>query len=676
MNIFSKFFKKSTFECNSIVSLANLVKDPDKDFFNKHKQDVKELEKTYGEIIKQNKTITSLDFTLPNNNKDSNYYSTTLLKITMELDKILNPVNNSEKRNDIDTKILIGKLNYYSMELSNYKDILFIQKRALTNIKHKVLLTKDVQKQKRINEAINTKIEQISNELIAINSLYNSNNIEINNYLSLVESSSLRCITDSEDYIKILHKEDLSYIKELGLPTTDENITITNIIKMEVELEKFIHFNDKVILHDYLLFKAHPKIYTMDQIDRLITRLRIYRKFKTDDNSKYYLSFMYQAKYERIKSQYVHNLEIRHTFDTDDVEERAYFVNALEKDIYNFKKDKGLKDTYQDNYKDILNIIDGLSKTYDEYKYEYLLTNSNKLKILFNIDNPFKLEKVYKETKISKYNIPYLNELEKVYVFDDSISLETVSRLYLHQIGDTSAKTKKYLKLFGQNNNETNQNNISLNKDLLSHNDNYEYAKLYKIVKSCFSKIHTDFNEYELYQGLKSVNFDTNFKINSILSTSLDLSSKEKMSLELYLELCSLGDEMRKKKVILNQELESFNYTRSPLFNDTPLDVKEFVINDDVKIFYFNDIDFKYDTGKEVSFRIDLENSKLAQNKVEFLRFIETCKYLSNFYDIVIIDKNTEIEFYFKFYKRSTLEIIYKTIMLMKEDNLPLLRLK
>lgn len=234
MNIFSKFFKKSTFECNSIVSLANLVKDPDKDFFYKHKQDIKELEKTYGEILKQNKTITTLDFVLPKSNNDSNYYSTTLLKITMELDNILNPVNNSEKRNDIDIKILIGKLNYYSMELSNYKDILFIQKRSLTNMKHKVLLTKDVQKQKRINEAINTKIEQISNELIAINSLYNSNNIEINNYLSLVESSSLRCITDSEDYIKILYKEDLSYIKELGLPTNDENITIANIIKMEV----------------------------------------------------------------------------------------------------------------------------------------------------------------------------------------------------------------------------------------------------------------------------------------------------------------------------------------------------------------------------------------------------------------------------------------------------------
>ena len=86
MNIFSKLFKKKSVECNSIVSLANLVKDPDKDFFNKHKQDVKELEKTYGEILKQNKTITSLDFTLPNNNKDSNYYSTTLLKITIELD--------------------------------------------------------------------------------------------------------------------------------------------------------------------------------------------------------------------------------------------------------------------------------------------------------------------------------------------------------------------------------------------------------------------------------------------------------------------------------------------------------------------------------------------------------------------------------------------------------------
>ena len=45
MNIFSKLFKKKSVECNSIVSLANLVKDPDKDFFSKHKQDVKELEK-------------------------------------------------------------------------------------------------------------------------------------------------------------------------------------------------------------------------------------------------------------------------------------------------------------------------------------------------------------------------------------------------------------------------------------------------------------------------------------------------------------------------------------------------------------------------------------------------------------------------------------------------------
>lgn len=665
MNIFSKLFKKKSVECNSIVSLANLVKAPDKDFFNKHKQDIKELEKTYGEIIKQNKTITSLDFVLPNNNKDLTYYSTTLLKITMELDKILNPVNNSEKRNDIDIKILIGKLNYYSMELSNYKDILFIQKRALTNIKHKVLLTKDVQKQKRINEAINTKIEQISNELIAINSLYNSNNIEINNYLSLVESSSLRHITDSEDYIKILYKEDLSYIKELGLSTMDENETLSNIIKMEVNLEEFIHFNDKVILHDYLLFKAHKITYTMDQLDRVITRLRIYRKFKTDEYSNEYLNDVYQAKYEHIKAQYVHNLEIRYTFDVDDKEEKTYFTNALEKDVNDLKKQ--IKELYRFDYKDILIIIDGLSKTNGEYNYEYLLSNHNKLKVLFNIGNPFKLEIFYKEEKASKYNIPYLNELENVYTFDDSVLIETISRLYLHQIDNVGNKLDRYKRNF---------DDTPFISEGVPKNEYYYYAKLYKIVKSCLSKVKSDSDRYYLYQGLKSVNFDTNFKINSILSTSLDLSSKEKMSLELYLELCSLGDEMRKKEVILNQELESFNYTRSPLFNDTPLDVKEFVINDDVKIFYFNDIDFKYDTGKEVSFRIDLENSKLAQNKVEFLRFIETCKYLSNFYDIVIIDKNTEIEFYFKFYKRSTLEIIYKTIMLMKEDNLPLLRWK
>ena len=667
MNIFSKLFKKNTIACNSIVSLANLVKEPDKDFFNKHKQDIKELKKTYGEIIKQNKTITSLDFALPNNNKDSSYYSTTLLKITMELDEILNPVNNSEKRNDIDVKIIIGKLNYYSLELSNYKDRLFIQKRALTNLKHNVLLIKDVQKQKRINEAINTKIDQISNELIAINSLYNSNNIEINNYLSLIESSSLRHITDPEDYIKILHKEDLSYIKELGLSTADENATIANIIKMEVELEEFIHFNEKVILHDYLLFKAQQGKYTMPKIDRLITRLRIYRKFKTDEYSNEYLNFVYQAKYEHIKAQYVHNLDTGYTFDVDDKEEKTYFINALEKDINDLKKSKALKDLYPNNYKDIISIIDGLIKTNGEYNYKYLLSNHNKLRVLFNIENPFKLEKFYKEEKTSKYNIPHLDELEKVYAFDDRVLIETISRLYLHQIDNIGNKIDNYKKNF---------DDTPFIAEEVPKNEYYYYAKLYKIVESCLSKVRSTSDRYYLYQGLKSVNFDTNFKINSILSTSLDLSSKTGISLELFLELSSLGDEMRKKEVILNQELESFTYMRSPLFNDTPLDVKEFVINNDVKTFSFNDVDFKYDTGKEVSFRIDLENSKLAQNKVEFLKFIETCRYLSNFYDIIIVDKKTEKEFYFKYYKRSSLEIIYKTIMLMKEDNLALLRWK
>ena len=199
----------------------------------------------------------------------------------MELDNILNPVNNSEKRNDIDVKIIIGKMKYYSMELLNYKDRLFIQKRALTNMKHKVFIIKDIQKQKRINEAINTKIEQISNELIAINSLYNSNNIDIKLPVRKVEIYSLELL--DFDGTSITFKTKVSkgtYIRSLIEDICNDLNTIgtmSNLIRTKqgnFSIEESYTLNDiengnykSLSIHEFL---NYPSIEIPDEYLKLI----------------------------------------------------------------------------------------------------------------------------------------------------------------------------------------------------------------------------------------------------------------------------------------------------------------------------------------------------------------------------------------------------------------------
>lgn len=634
MKIKDILFKKKGNECESLILPENLIKEPDDLFYKENDAKLITITKEFTNILKESKTITSVDLSLKSIYKDSSFYSSTLSKIYQDLDEILDPIKKSEKRNDIDIFIIMGKLKYYQTSLLLYKDNLFLQRKSLQDIR-KLRFSKNK------HESIDSKITQIELEIVTINNLIQANELQTYGFTKLIENTSLNHIEDKKEHLEKIYNSDLVYITNLGKTNSSKEISITNIIMMESYLEEYTYFNEQTILQRYLLFKAKKSDFTMDDINDLIIKLRIYQNFKNSHEAKEYLKEVYKYKYDLIKDQYLYNKTVKYTFDTKDAYEKEYFTLFLEKDINDIKNSDELENTYKNNYNTIINIINELTKMYDEYKYEYILKNETKLKILFNITNIIGLINLFEEIKVSNYNIPYKDELEKIYSFEDNISLETLSRLYIHQMDSTNIKLTKFLKLFDSNLEENFKNNMQVNIVSLSHNEFYQYARLYKIAKENQSKLLNE-THYTLYQGLTGIYNTSSFNISS-LESALNMISTDKMSMQLFLELANLYYEMKNQKIIFNHELETFNINRSPLLMDEELNIKEMIINDKLKEFSYFDIPFDSSTKSKIDIEIDFDNSSLFENEESTYEFLKECIKLSNSVDVNIINISNNI---------------------------------
>lgn len=663
MNIKNILFKKKNNECESLILPENLIIEPDDIFYKENESKLIKITKEFTNILKEPKTITSVDLLLRDIYKDSTFYSSMLSKIYQELDEILDPLNKSEKRNGIDILIIMAKLKYYQTNLLLYKDNLFLQRKSLQDIR-KLRFSKNK------HETINSKITQIELEIVTINNLIQANELQTYGFTKVIENSSLKHCEDKEEHLENIYNTDLEYLNNLGKTNSSKEISITNIVMMESYLEEYTYFNESKILQKYLLFKAKPYDFNMNDINDLIIKLRIYQNFKNNQETKEYLKEVYKYKYDLIKQQFIDYKPIVYTFNTKDVYEKECFTSFLENDINIIKHSDELKNIYKDNYSTLISIVDELTKMHEEYKYEYILMNNIKLMILFNINNIIGLTSIYKTLKVSYYNIPYVGELTKIYSFEDNISLETVSRLYLHQIDASNIKLTNFLKLFDSRLEENFKNNLKDNINGLSRNEYYQYARLYKIANEYRNKI-TNEHDYTLYQGLTGIYNTNGFNITS-LETALNMISTDKISMQLFLELSNLYYEMKDKKIEFNYELEEFNINRSPLIMDEELKINEIVINDKLKNFSYSDIAFDSSTNSTINILIDFDNSSIFENEESAYDFLRECIKLSNSVDVNIIDTSNNITITYGI-KRKTIitpENLYNLMFNINESKL------
>lgn len=83
-----------------------------------------------------------------------NNYINSITKTIIELDYIMNLVNNSDKRNNVDLEIILSKLKYYVVLLNNYKEDLFIRWKALDIVSRRNII--NVNKRDAIYRKINS----------------------------------------------------------------------------------------------------------------------------------------------------------------------------------------------------------------------------------------------------------------------------------------------------------------------------------------------------------------------------------------------------------------------------------------------------------------------------------------------------------------------------------------
>ena len=238
MKLFNWLFKKEK-ESNNVklVNLQDFIKMPSSSFYNKHNEEYQKYYKEYTKVLKEKRSLTSVDITI---NEDINLHINNITRSILELDKILDPVNNNAKRNNIDLKIIISKLKYYMIELNDYKEELFIKWKALKDINKKIFLSNN----KRC--AINERINSIINELVIVNSNMNAISLEISTYLNLIDASNIKIIDNTDKFLTKRYNMLKEYLRLFDISCDSENVNIESIVYMEILLEKYFVTYDVV----------------------------------------------------------------------------------------------------------------------------------------------------------------------------------------------------------------------------------------------------------------------------------------------------------------------------------------------------------------------------------------------------------------------------------------------
>ena len=523
MKLFNWLFKKEKESNNvNLVNLQDFIKMPSSSFYNKHNEEYQKYYKEYTKVLKEKRSLTSVDITI---NEDVNLHINNITRLILELDKILDPVNNNAKRNNIDLKIIISKLKYYMIELNDYKDKLFIKWKALKDINKKIFLSNN----KRC--AINERINSIINELVIVNSNMNAISLEISTYLNLIDASNIKIIDNTIDFLTKRYNTLKEYLHTLKIKNKNEDITIENIVYMEILLEKYIVKKDIIKYIKDNVGKNHD-------YDRLITMCVIVKDFSNKDVD----DLLEEIIKQKVKL-YKENCKREGTLKEPLLNNKTsiYEANVLEKIIFN-EINIALENTKNKEKRECLRNI-----LMDEtgYNIKNILKDTKKLSVLFNIN--YNLYDFFSKTNI-KNNL----NLNCYTWSTDEITLLEYFRIIEH-IENVGKKDIQIIKKVYDYNNEWNIKNLNILNILKEY---YPYYELYKTLK---------FNKNEICFRVKRICFDfKNITDEYIPKTNIESEIEKIMFLK---DVFNYRKQNGNSVIYANAKLESFHFCGSLLEN-------------------------------------------------------------------------------------------------------------
>ena len=523
MKLFNWLFKKEK-ESNNVklVNLQDFIKMPSSSFYNKHNEEYQKYYKEYTKVLKEKRSLTSVDITI---NEDINLHINNITRSILELDKILDPVNNNAKRNNIDLKIIISKLKYYMIELNNYKEELFIKWKALKDINKKIFLSNN----KRC--AINERINSIINELVIVNSNMTAISLEISTYLNLIDASNIKIIDNNIEFLTKRYNTLKEYLHTLKIKNKNEDITIENIVYMEILLEKYIVKKDIIKYIKDNVGKNHD-------YDRLITMCVIVKDFSNKDVD----DLLEKIIKQKVKL-YKENCKREGTLKEPLLNNKTsiYEANVLEKIIFN-EINTALENTKNKEKRECLRNI-----LMDEtgYNIKKILKDTKKLSVLFNFN--YNLYDFFSKTDI-KNNL----NLNCYTWSTDEISLLEYFRIIEH-IENIGKKDIQIIKRVYDYNNEWNIRNLNILNILKEY---HLYYELYKTLK---------FNKKEICFRVKKICFDfKNITDEYIPKTNIESEIEKIMFLK---DIFNYRKQNGNSVIYANAKLESFHFCGSLLEN-------------------------------------------------------------------------------------------------------------
>lgn len=657
MKLFNWLFKnKNTTSSSNLVSIQDIISMPDKKFYQSHSDDYKKYYNLYMSILAKSKSITSINLNI--DDKDITFYSNIITNLSLKLDYIINPVNQSEDRTKEGLTLIVSKFVYYKEEMQNYKNGLFIRWKVLDNIlNRKVFLSYN----KKC--AINNEINNITGKIVALSSTIHAIDLEIINYYDMM---SLYEIKSDEYYLRdksfILKK----YLDAFNIKNTNDrnfNDSISSVLHQEILItEQILKENT---LKD-ILKKINGDEINLDTIDEFITKAQAIKDLYNNEVGNNLISKLYSLKYDLIKKYYQDNVIVDKTFINDTDDELEYFANRLRFDFNNIIKDKdgSLSSVYTTNKREILILL----KSMVTNDMQGLLYDKFTLSFLFNITSIDMLKYLFDNTYIKEDTFIMSN-----YGFDNhKISLSSFLRL-MHNV--TTIKEEYYTEYFKKTTGSFSLQSYQrqVNK-ILERNKYSKYLYFYQTYLK-------NNNIYKFYDGLKTLRNDEPHS---------------------FLEFCeymnNYDDMIDKDRYVHNAY--SMKWAKEIYFSDTletasfgyyPLVVGHLHLNQGLKTIFFDanqvlnlyipssveQIYCSYYLNARNYIFTDCENSKLIHSHYffEFLRGLSQSRVKNNKLQSTLkfIDSNGNVHsFKFDLHYSPDIEDYYNN--LMNELNVPVLK--
>ena len=505
MGLFSKLFKKEKISTNTnfITTGKVFIYKPNEDFYHENKNEIKTYERVYLAKLNQNKTLTSLDLKLEDD-KYLHHYINKLTKINLEIDFILDPINQSDKKEHTYLSILEEKQKLYHALIVNHINNLFLKKSALENI-----LKRNPFMSLNKKNTIKNLISQIEIQIISMQNAITGNLLEITTLKDRIASLDL---PKEENEVTLKRYEKIIEGFDISL----NEITPVSIAKATVQIEDEI-YNDSHLANTIsenltkLLSSNLPPKEQLDKLDKLIAKCIGIEElgYQKIDNLK---EKLFKAKFNILCNLAISNDYNGISFNSFFKEEQASLETILLNLINVISKDPA--DKIYDSYKSTSEENNGTIRV-NEYErlvrlLKQIITNKSgefsasdifntpfKLALLASISSPDLITSFFDNYLVESRNIyVYISDL-KTFDFSDQIPLSTFMSFLSNEVEVPKNETKQEMVIVFMKSNTA--------QFIKSNQKLYALVQLYSLI---FKTILNTKTNREIPNGVKYISDD------------------------------------------------------------------------------------------------------------------------------------------------------------------------